>query len=464
MAILRAQASELLKVWCARSSVVALVGGLAAASIQPVIAEEMPNAAISEEDWNAHFQSTYIWQHQSGFNSPYGGAFSLPGKPEKTYTFSLTAAFGKRLWQGGELYFDPEVAQGMPLSGNLVGMAGFYNGEITRAAGSNPAFYRARLFMRQIWGYGGEREEVKPEMNQLAGQADKNRFVLTAGYFSPLDIFDNNQYAHDPRTQFMNWCNMSSCAYDYAADSRGYSWGVALEDYRGDWVLRFGQFMQPRDPNQLALDWQFLRHYGQNFEIEHAHELGGQPGKLRLLAYRNKVRTGSYADAMASPNFAADNAAGIPATGAVRKEAVKYGAGYNLEQAVTPEIGIFSRAMWQDGHYETFAFTEAHRSFSLGAEFNGGLWARERDAAGLSYMRNALSGVYRQYLAAGGLGYFIGDGKLNYADEQIVEAYYSIGLAIFASLTADYQYIRNPAYNSDRGPVAIAGFRLHLEY
>jgi carbohydrate-selective porin OprB len=167
---------------------------------------------------------------------------------------------------------------------------------------------------------------------------------------------------------------------------------------------------------------------------------------------------------MASPNFAADNAAGIPATGTVRKDAVKYGIGYNLEQALTPEIGLFSRAMWQDGHYETYAFTEAHRSFSLGLSLNGGMWARERDTVGLSYMRNALSGIYRQYLAAGGLGYFIGDGKINYGDEQIVEAYYSLGVVKSLSLTADYQYFRNPAYNADRGPVSIAGFRLHWEY
>ncbi len=430
----------------------------------PAAPSAEPQNPDHEEDWNAHFQSTYIWQHQPGFNSPYSGAFSLPGKPENTYTFSLTAAFGKHLWQGGELYFDPEVVQGMPLSGNLVGMAGFYNGEITRAAGTNPVAYRARLFMRQTWGQGGGQEVFESEMNQLAGMADRNRIVLTAGFLAPLDIFDDNKYAHDPRTQFMNWCNMTSCAFDYAADARGYSWGIALEDYRGDWVFRFGQFMQPKDPNILALDWQFFRHYGQNFEIEHAHVLLGQPGKVRLLAYRNKVRTGSFADAMASPNFAADNAAGIPATGTVRKEAVKYGFGYNLEQAITPDIGVFSRAMWQDGHYETYAFTEAHRSFSLGTSLSGNLWSRERDTLGFAYMRNALSGIYRQYLAAGGLGYFIGDGKLNYADEQIAEVYYSIGVTKYASLTADYQHIRNPAYNADRGPADIAGVRLHLEF
>lgn len=422
-----------------------------------------PGAAV-EEDWNAKFQSTFTWQRQNSFRAPYSGPFSLSPKPENSYTVSATAAFGKRLWEGGELYFDPEVIAGVPLTTNLIGMAGFYNGEITRASGTDPVAYVARLIVRQTWGRGGGRVAVPSGMNQLAGVVDRDRVVLTAGFMPPLDIFDNNKYAHDPRTQFLSWCNMTSCAFDYAADARGYSWGIVLEDYAGDWAFRAGQFMQPRDPNVLPLDGQFFVHHGQNFEIEHAHELGGQPGKVRLLAYRNTARMGSFADAMASPSFAADNAAGITATGTARKEAVKYGIGYNIEQAITPEVGLFSRAMWQDGNYETFAFTEAHRSFSLGASINGTLWSRERDTVGLAWMRNAISAVFRRYLEAGGLGYFIGDGKLRYADEQIVEAYYSIGVTKNAWITADYQYLRNPAYNADRGPVSIAGIRLHWEY
>ncbi len=415
------------------------------------------------EDANAKFQSTYIRQHQFGMRAPYAGPFSLPGHPGNTYTVTLTGAFGKRLGRGTELYFDPEITSGVPLSGNLVGMAGFYNGEITRASGAKPIGYIVRLFARRTWGLGGGQESVESGMNQLAGTVDRERVVLTAGFLPPLDIFDDNRYAHDPRTQFLNWCNMTSCAFDYAADARGNSWGIALEYYRREWAFRFGQFMEPKDPNQLPLDWEFFKHYGQDFEIEHAHELGGQPGKVRLLAYRNKARTGSFADAMASPNFAADNAAGITATGTVRREAVKYGLGYNVEQAVTPDIGVFSRAMWQDGKYETFAFTEAHRSFTVGTSLAGHLWTRDGDVFGVAYMRNALSGIYRQYLAAGGLGYFIGDGRLRYADEQMVEAYYSWRVRRSFSVTADVQHWHNPAYNADRGPLWVAGVRLHVE-
>ncbi|MDD5612615.1 MAG: carbohydrate porin, partial [Gallionella sp.] len=297
------------------------------------------------EEFGAHVQSTYIWQHKPAIRSPYAGPFSLVQYAENTYTFSLTGAFGMRLWEGAEAYFDPEITQGVPLS-NLTGMGAFYNGEITRASGANPIAYRVRMFVRQTWGMGGEQESLPSAMNQLAGTVDHDRLVLTAGFLPPQDIFDGNRYAHDPRSQFMNWCNMTHCAFDYAADARGNSWGVALELHRNDWVWRVGQFMQPKDPNQLPLDWQFFKHHGQNLEIEHAHQIGGQPGKLRLLAFRNTARTGSFADAMSSPGFAASNAAGIPATSQVRREGVKYGAGLNLEQAITPEVGLFARLFW----------------------------------------------------------------------------------------------------------------------
>jgi high affinity Mn2+ porin len=425
-------------------------------------AQEPEAQEAATEDWNAKFQSTYVLQRNPAFNAPYSGPMSLSAQGGNTYTLTLTGAFGKRLWDGAEFYFDPEFGKGVPLS-NLTGMGGFYNGEITRASGAALIHYTVRSYLRQTWGLGGGQEARASAMNQLAGMVDKNRVVLTVGFLPPLDIFDNNAYAHDPRTQFMSWCNMSHCAYDYAADARGNSWGAALEYYRADWVVRFGQFMQPRMANQLPLDWQYLKHYGQNFELEHAHVLAGQPGKIRLLGWRNTARMGSYADALASPSFASSNAAGVPATSLVQKEAVKYGFGYNLEQAITPEIGIFSRAMWQDGRYETFAFTEAHRSVTIGTAINGSLWGRERDTLGIAAMRNALSGVYRQYLAAGGLGYFIGDGRLNYRDEQIVETYYSIAVLKNFWATLDYQSMHNPAYNADRGPVSFIGMRLHWE-
>src|SRR5512147_674753 len=312
--------------------------------------------ATAQEDWNAKFQSTYLWQHKPAFDVPYTGPLSLSAQQEDTYTWSATMALGKRLWQGGELYVDPEVAQGVPLS-NLTGLGGFYNGEITRASGNDPIMYLVRLFVRQTWHLGGGEQSVDSAMNQLGGTVDKNRIVLTAGFLPPLDIFDSNRYAHDPRTQFMNWCNMTHCAFDYAADARGNSWGVAVEYYRDDWAFRFGQFAQPILANQLPLDGAFFKHYGQNFEIERAHELAGQPGKLRLLAFRNTARMGGYADAL---DYAAAHG-GVPDTQNVLAERTKYGAGLNLEQALSDKVGVFARALWQDGGSDTYAFTEVHR-------------------------------------------------------------------------------------------------------
>ena len=410
------------------------------------------------ENWNAKFQSTFVWQRKPGFNAPYSGPLSLAPQQEETYTWSATMALGKRLWEGGEIYFDPEVAMGVPLS-NLTGLGGFYNGEITRASGDMPIIYPVRLFMRQTWGQGGGEVAMSSAMNQVAGVVDKNRTVMTLGFLPPLDIFDNNQYAHDPRTQFMNWCNMTYCAFDYAADSRGNSWGVALEYYRDDWVLRFGQFMQPLLANQLPLDQDLLRHFGQNFEIEHAHEIAGQPGKLRLLAFRNRAVMGGYEDAL---NYAVIHG-GVQNTANTLREREKYGAGLGLEQAITPALGIFAREMWQDGGSDTYAFTEAHHSLAAGFVLSGAVWQREQDSVGVSAMQNEISDAYQKYLQAGGLGFFIGDGALNYRPEQILETYYSLNMAHGIWLAADYQYIRNPAYNADRGPLSIVGIRLHWE-
>ena len=421
-------------------------------------AQEQGDNERNDESWNAKFQSTYVWQHKPGFNAPYSGPLSLSPQQENTYTWTATMALGKRLWDGGELYFDPEIAQGVPLS-NLTGLGGFYNGEITRASGDAPILYMVRLFMRQTWGQGGGEVALPSAMNQMAGVVDKNRTVLTLGFLPPLDIFDNNLYAHDPRTQFMNWCNMTHCAFDYAADARGNSWGVALEYYRDDWVLRFGQFMQPILANQLPLDGAFFKHFGQNFEIEHAHQLGGQPGKLRLLAFRNTAVMGGYDDAL---NYAAANG-GVPDTANTLQERQKYGVGLNLEQAITPTLGLFSRAMWQDGGSDTYAFTEVHRSLTAGLALNGALWGRERDTLGVSVIHNEISDAYKRYLKAGGAGFFIGDGALNYSPEQILETYYSLNMSHNIWLTADYQYMRNPAYNADRGPLSIVGVRLHWE-
>ena len=412
------------------------------------------------EETSAKFQATYVWQRKYPFGAGYSGSHSLTPDREKSYSFTATAALGTRIWRGGELYFDPEVAQGVPLSG-LTGLGGFTNGEIARVSGPNPTFYRARLFARQTWGFGGGSEKTEPDANQLAGSVDRRRLVLTIGNLSVLDIFDDNAFSHDPRTQFLNWSLMTHGAYDYAADARGYSWGLALEYLSEDWRLRAGRFIQPKEPNQLALDSRIFKHYGDQIEIERAYTLAEQPGKLRFLVFRNVARMARYQDAL---DLAAQTG-GAPDINAVRTdEQVKRGFGFNFEQEISPSVGLFGRANWADGQTETYAFTEIDRSLSGGVSVKGGTLGRPQDTLGIALVRNSLSTAHRDYLAAGGLGFFLGDGALNYRPEDILEAYYSLNVAKDIWLSADFQRISNPGYNADRGPATVVSARLHYGF
>ncbi len=417
-------------------------------------------ADMAPEDWNAKFQSTYVWQKNEAFHSPYASKNSLAADANKSYSFTATAAFGARLWQGAEVYLNPEVSQGVAFS-NLTGLGGFTNGELARTSGPSPTLYRARLFLRQTWGLGGDTEELESKANQLAGTVDKHRVVFTAGNMSILDIFDNNVYNHDPRTQFMNWSLMTHGAYDYAADARGYSWGAVLEYFQDDWAVKAGRFIQPKEPNQLKLDTNIFEHYGDQIEIGHAHEFLGQKGKLRLLAFRNNTKISRYEDALtlASQTFSVPNI-NLVRTG----DHVKYGVGLNVEQAVNNDVGVFMRAMWADGKTETYAFTEIDQSLSAGTLIQGNAWHRPEDTVGLAFAINALSKSHQDYLTAGGLGFFLGDGNLNYKTENIIEVFYNLNLNKYAWVSLDYQHINNPGYNADRGPVNFAGLRLHTEF
>lgn len=419
--------------------------------------------APAEETWNLHAQGTYIWQLKPSFPAAYTGPESLLPQRETGYSFSGTAALGLRVWDGGELYFDPEVVQGKAFSG-LHGLAGMSNGEQQKTSGTNPTFYRARLFLRQTWNLGGDPVKVDSDMNQLAGTVSSRRIVLTAGNFALNDIFDNNAYAHDARSQFMNWSLVDSGAYDFAADARGYTWGAAIEYIDGDWAIRYGRFLQPAESNGLPLDKRIFKHYGDQVELEHDHKWLGQDGKIRLLAFRNRANMGSFEDALAD----ARNNGGAPDVARVRKESSKIGFGLNLEQGLAAGVGVFARASWNDGETETYSFSEIERAVSAGVTVSGQSWQRDDDAFGLAVIRNALGKAHRDYLAAGGVGAFIGDGRIDYHPEQIVESYYRFGLVnkskFGLQLSFDFQHILNPAYNHARGPVNVGSIRLHGQY
>lgn len=434
---------------------------------------------VEREETQSRFQTTWISQRHGTFGEQRPGRldaskyssdnppYSLTAPRDKTYTFSFTGYFGVRPWEGGELYLNAEVTQGVPFTGGLIGLGGFYNGEITRAAGTHPEAYRQRLFVRQTWNHGGGEQAVDADLNWMAGQVDKNRTVLTVGNFSTLDVFDRNKYASDPRRQFMNWGGMTHAAFDYAADARGFGWGAAAEWYQGDWALRAGRMTGPVTPNAQSMDLKLLKHYGDQIEIEHDHQISGQPGAVRLLVWRNKALLAGFADATTrgkqlnwQPGFN-----GMEYILDVRSgNRIKWGAGVDFEQALAGEWGVFGRAMWADGKTETYAFAEADRSAAFGLSGGGSGWQRPKDRMGLAVIANYLSHDRQNYLASGGISFFIGDGWLRYRPETAIEAYYSIAVAADAALTVDLQQVRNPAYNADRGPVTIYGVRLHAEF
>ncbi|HET7824057.1 MAG TPA: carbohydrate porin, partial [Anaeromyxobacter sp.] len=281
-----------------------------------------------------------------------------------------------------------------------------------------------------------------------------------AGNFSVADVFDGNAYAHDPRTQFLNWSLMAYGASDYAADVRGYTWGVALELYLDEWAFRVGRFAQPKVSNGLDLDPDLLAHHGDSLEIEHAHELLGRRGKVRVAGFRNFARMGSFSDALAR----AAAVGGAPDVADVRRDRAKYGFGAGLEQELAGDVGVFARYSWNDGRTETYAFTEIERSIMGGVSVKGTRWRRERDTVGVALVQNALSSAHRRYVEAGGAGLFVGDGALRYRPERILEAYYSFQASPGLWFSLDAQRIENPAYNADRGPVSILGCRFHVEY
>lgn len=418
-----------------------------------------PAQEIERENWSARFQATYVYQSKPSFDAPYSGPNSVRPQHERSYSFTSTAYLGLRPWHGGELYFNPEAVQGVPLS-NVAGLGGLTNGEMQKVAGAELKLYRARLFLRQTWGLGGGEERVDADANQLAGSRDRNRVVLTAGNLAATDIFGLNEYAGDPRTQFLNWSFLTYGAYDYAADLRGYTWGAALEYYRDDWALRAGRFLQPAQSNGMRLDTRIFRSHGDQVEIERRHDIGGRRGKVQLLAFRNVAPMASFADAIA---FGKASAA-TPDIASVRRSQTKIGWGLALEQAAGPDVGVFARFSMHDGKTETYAFTEIDRSLSAGVIVKGSRWGRSGDQAGVALARNGLSGSHRAYLAAGGTTFFLGDGRLDYRPESIVETFYSLGLAKSAWLSVDWQHIRNPGYNADRGPVQVASLRLHAEF
>ena len=412
-----------------------------------------------------HAQTTFVWQAKPAFSAAYSGTNSLSPLQERSYSLTATADIGLRLWDGAQLHLNPEAAKGEALS-RLTGAGGLSNGELTRTSGPEVNAYRARLFLLQRWNAGGETEQIEAGFNEIGGPASARRWTLVAGNFSLLDYFDPNPYAKDPRSQFHNWAFMTHGAWDYAADSRGYSNALLLEYSTPTWAVRAARAALPVESNGLALDGNLGQHYGDQIELESdlPLRLPAGPLRARVLAYRNQAVMGNYADALAR--------GGTPDVGLVRREQAKTGWGLTLQAPLAEDAGLFLRASRNNGESETYAFTEIDQQLSLGGQFTGKAWGRGADRWGLGLAVNELSAPHRDYLAAGGQGFFLGDGALNYAPERVFETWYRWALPDWATragrvqsaVSVGWQHISNPGYNLDRGPVQIYSLRWHSEF
>lgn len=406
--------------------------------------------------WEIHGQTTYLAQGYPSFRAPYSGPNSLSPNAQMKATWSNSLFLNARLWDGGEVYYNPELTQGFGLS-DTVGAGGFPSGEAQKSDFPYPHYNTSRLFVRQTFGFGGEQEQLASGPTQLAGKVDVSRLTVQAGKFAVTDVFDGNAYAKDPRRDFMNWAMWAPGAFDYSADKVGLTYGATAELNQKQWALRAGYFLMDAESNSNNFDMRLFRRGEYVIELETRYSLFGRPGKLRTIGWLNSAYSGSYRETLANPAFNLDIAQ-------TRQGRIKYGYVLNLEQVLTDDIGLFGRWSWNDGKTEIMAFTDIDASLSLGASIKGTRWGRPDDVVGIGGAVNALSKDHRDFIAAGGLGVLIGDGRLNYRNERILEAYYAVALNKQLTFTADYQLIVNPAYNADRGPVSIFSGRLHGEF
>jgi len=436
---------------------------------------------LQHERWNAYGQFTYISSWKAPFTAAYtnlnGSNHSLSPSSEHSFTATATLFLGLALWRGAEVYAVPEVISSRPLSG-LVGLgASIQNFELQKQGALAPSVYLSRFYLTQTINLGGRRVERASGAMQLGSTVDSRRLLLVVGNFSILDFFDRNSVVGDPRRQFFSMAFLSHSAYDFAADSRGYTVGGLFELHFDDWALRAGRFAAPKQPNQLELEYRIDRFYSDQVELEHAHRIAQRQGAVRLLGYRNRENMGGFADAVAAfqadPrqnaaacsefNYGSENA-GAPDLCYVRKPQVKLGLGVSFEQQLTGDVGVFARAMVSDGRTEVYSFTSSDTSASLGAVVHGTAWQRPLDVVGTAYAASWISSAHAQFLALGGVDGFIGDGGLRRGSERVWELFYSLNVFRTLALSLDYQHIANPAYNADRGPLNVLSGRVHAEF
>jgi high affinity Mn2+ porin len=437
--------------------------GVSAMSPRDEPSEDKPTPPVDpergeQELFSLHFQSTMVTAYHPAFSAKYSGPHSMSPDGESATALVSTLYADRRLWPGGEFLFNPEISGGKGLSSSF-GVAAFPTGIVYRVGDPAPAVYVARLAISQTIGLGGGRVTNEAGPNELADIRDRDVLAITVGRFSVEDVFDGNRYAHDATERFFNWALFASGAWDYPADTRGYTWGVMADAAVDWWSVRAGIALEPKYANEATMDWRVGKSHGLMAEYEARYTVNGQHGALSTLIFLNSARMGSYAQVLSDPARYDNKIENTRQDGRL-----KYGMAVSLEQQLRHGTGMFLRLSANDGATESWAFTEIDRSAATGVVQDGALWHRDRDEAGAAFVLNGLSSPHRAYLAGGGLGFILGDGALNYAPEMLFDTYYKLSLADNVSFSAIYQPVINPGYNRDRGPVHVLTGRLHVAF
>ncbi|MFO0722436.1 MAG: carbohydrate porin [Myxococcota bacterium] len=409
------------------------------------------------DPWYLGGQINVIAQGHPSFRSPYAGENSLSAEADMRVSFVGTLYMGFLFSTGTEITAALEMAAGGGI-GDALGAAAFTNLDVVRNPTLSSEPYLAKVALKQVFDLGGSQVTVARAPNALATKLPENRLSITLGKLSTVDAFDLNSAGSDSHRGFLSWAIDNNAAYDYAADTRGYSWGLQAELTLRDFSARLGLMAMPKVANGLEVDFNLFRARGLNLELELRQTwLFGRPGVIRLLGFANTANMGLYDEAIAA------SAGGRPSVETTRIQGrTKPGAGINLEETVVGDVVLFARASISDGALESFAYTECDDSVSGGAVAPGELWGRDGDRLGLAAVTSGLAGPHRRYLEHGGLGFLLGDGKLSYARETAVEAFYDAHVWSGLSVAVDGQLLANPGYNRDRGPVVVGALRMHV--
>lgn len=411
--------------------------------------------------WWVSGQVNYIYQTNPAFPALYSGPNSFRNNYQKAISGVLTLYAGARFNNSTEILFDVEETNGGGLS-DALGIAGFTNLDVVRNPTLGKAPYVARVVFHKVFALSEDKVEAERTPFSLFTEVPRRRLELRIGKLSTADYFDVNTLGSDSHSQFMNWTADNNGAYDYPADTRGYTYGAIIEFQDRSWGIRAAELLMPTVANGINVQWNLRLAHAESVEAELRKDfLRRKPGIIRLLGFSNVANMGVYR--VQNERYLAGIDATPDITAHPAQQTRKYGFGLNFEQFLAQYVKAFGRFGWNNGKTESYAYTEVDQSVEAGVGLYGPLWKRKYDKAGVVFVSNGIAADHQFYLQHGGLGFLLGDGNLNYGRETIFETYYNahVWRGLYGGL--DFQHVTNPGYNRDRGPVFVPGLRLHVE-